>query len=135
MEPDSNEKILAELQSLRRLARRALVTFLVLFATFVAGSVWDFGSRDGVYASANRALRVMDYDRAIRIAEKIAAEQPQDYVVHDYLGNVYLRSGSLSKAEEAYSRANELYPSEEISKILDSIRKTRTPPAEPTPQP
>jgi len=135
MEPDGNQQILAELRKLRRLTKRGLIAFLVLFATFVAGSVWDFPSRDGVYAEANRALRAMDYDRAIRLAEKIAADQPQDYVVHDYLGNAYLRSGSLAKAEEAYARANELYPSEEISKILDSIRKTRSPPPEPTSPP
>jgi cytochrome c-type biogenesis protein CcmH/NrfG len=125
MKPDINQQILAELQQLRRFSKRALITFLVLFATFVVAGLWR-PSRDGAYTEANKALRAFDYRRATRIAEKIAADHPQDYTVLDYLGNVYLRSGELAKAEEAYSRSNALYPSEDISKTLESIRKTRS---------
>jgi hypothetical protein len=49
---------------------------------------------------------------------------------------VYLRAGELAKAEEAYSRSNALFPSEDISKTLESIRKTRSaqvPPASVSP--
>jgi cytochrome c-type biogenesis protein CcmH/NrfG len=126
MEPDIGQQILAELQTLRRFSKRALLTFLLLFATFVVAALWQSPSREGAYTEANRALRALDYRRAIQIAEKIAAEHPQDYTVLDYLGNVYLRSGDLAKAEDAYSRSNALYPSEEISKTLESIRKTRS---------
>ncbi len=148
MEPDISQQILAELQKLRRFTKRGLITFLVLFTTFVVAAVWQGWSRDGVYGDANRAVRALDYRRAIQLAEKIAAEHPQDYSVLDYLGNVYLRSGDLAKAEEAYSRSDALYPSEESSKTLESIRKSRaaqspspsasptaTPNAQPTPQP
>ena len=125
MEPDISQQILAELQKLRRFTKRGLITFLVLFATFVTAAIWQGRSRDGVYADANRALRALDYRRATQLAEKIAAERPQDYSVLDYLGNVYLRSADLAKAEEAYSRSDALYPSEESSKTLESIRKSR----------
>jgi predicted Zn-dependent protease len=148
MEPDIGRQILAELQLLRRFSKRALITFLVLFATFVVAALWQSPSRDGAYTEANRALRALDYRRAIQLAEKIATEHPQDYTVLDYLGTVYLRSGELAKAEEAYSRSNALYPSEDISKTIESIRKARsarappasvsptgTPNAEPTPKP
>ncbi len=148
MESDINQQILAELQRLRRFAKWGLITFLLIFATFVAASIWHVPSRDGAYAEANRAVRALDYRRAIEIAEKLAADHPQDYTLHDYLGELYLRSGDLEKAEQAYSRSNALYPSEDMSKILDSIRKSRsariplpsaspteTPNAQPTPQP
>jgi cytochrome c-type biogenesis protein CcmH/NrfG len=148
MESDISQQILAELQLLRRFSKRALITFLVLFATFVAAGIWQSPSREGAYTEANKALRALDYRRATQIAEKIAAEHPQDYTVLDYLGNVYLRSGELAKAEETYSRSNALYPSEEIRKTIEAIRKTRsaetapvsisptgTPNAQPTPNP
>jgi cytochrome c-type biogenesis protein CcmH/NrfG len=148
MEPDIGQQILAELQLLRRFSKRALITFLVLFAIFVLGAFWQLPSREGVYTEANRAIRALDYRRAIELAEKVAAEHPYDYTVLDYLGNVYLRSGDLAKAEEAYSRSNALYPSEDTGKTLESIRKSRsallspasvsptgTPNAQPTPKP
>ena len=125
MEPDISQQILAELQKLRRFTKRGLITFLVLFATFVVAALWQGSFRDGVYADANRAMRALDYRRAIQFAEKIAADHPQDYAVYDYLGNLYVRSGDLAKAEEAYSRSNSLNPSEEVSKTIDSIRKSR----------
>ena len=126
MEPDIGQQILAEVQLLRRFSKRALITFLVLFAIFVVGGLWRIPSREGAYTEANKALRALDYPRAIQLAEKIAAEHPQDYEVLDYLGSVYLRAGELAKAEEAYSRSSALFPSEEISKILESIRKSRS---------
>jgi cytochrome c-type biogenesis protein CcmH/NrfG len=103
-----------------------LITFLVVFSIFVVAALWQGRAHEGAYAEANKALRALDYRRAIQIAEKIAAEHPQDYTVLDYLGTVYLRAGELAKAEEAYSRSNALFPSEDISKTLDSIRKTRS---------
>ncbi len=124
MEPDVSQQILAEVQILRRLSKIGLIIFLLLFATFVVVGLWRRAPRDA-YADVNRALRVFDYGRAVEIAEKMATEHPQDYSVYDYLGNVYLRSGDLAKAEKAYSRSNALYPSEEVGTILDSIRKSR----------
>ncbi len=127
MESDVSQQILAELQKLRRFTKRGLITFLVLFATFVVAAVWQGWSREGVYADANRAMRALDYRRAIQVAEKIAAEHPQDYSLFDYLGDLYLRSGDLAKAEEAYSRSNSLNPSEELSKSIETIRNSRVP--------
>jgi cytochrome c-type biogenesis protein CcmH/NrfG len=126
MEPDTSQQIIAELQRIRRFVKWGLITFLVIFSTFVAAAVWQGRSRDDAYTEANRALRAFDYRHAIQIAETIAAEHPQDYTMFDYLGSVYLRAGELAKAEEAYSRSNALFPSEEISKTLESIRKRRS---------
>jgi cytochrome c-type biogenesis protein CcmH/NrfG len=146
MDADISQQILAEVQKLRRFTKRGLITFLVLFATFVAAAIYQGVSRDDAYSEANRALRRLDYHRAIQAAEKIAAEHPQDYSVFDYLGNVYLRTGDLARAEEAYSRSNSLNPSEDLTKTIESIRKSRsarnlsatpsptgTPSAQPTP--
>jgi cytochrome c-type biogenesis protein CcmH/NrfG len=126
MEPDISQQIIAELQRIRRTVKWGLITFLVIFSTFVVAAIWQGRSHDGAYADANRAMRALDYRRAIEIAEKLAADHPQDYTAYDYLGNIYVRSGDLTKAEQAYSRSNTLYPSEEITKILDSIRKSRS---------
>ncbi|MBA3273026.1 MAG: tetratricopeptide repeat protein, partial [Chthoniobacterales bacterium] len=127
MESDVSQQILAELQKLRRFTKRALITVVVLFATFVVAAVWQGWSREGVYADANRATRALDYRRAIQVAEKMAAEHPQDYSLFEYLGDLYLRSGDLAKAEKAYSRSNSLNPSEELSKTIETIRNSRVP--------
>jgi cytochrome c-type biogenesis protein CcmH/NrfG len=149
MEPDINQQIIAELQRIRRSVKWGLITFLVIFSTFVAAAIWQGRSRDTAYTEANRAVRALDYRRAADIVERLAAEHPQDYTAFDYLGDVYLRAGDLAKAEEAYSRSDALYPTEESRKILESIRKRRqahdsatpaasptgSPSAQPTPQP
>jgi predicted Zn-dependent protease len=132
---------------LRRLTKRGLITFLVLFAFFVAAAFW-VPRREGAYADANTAFRALDYRRAAQLAEKLATDHPQDHSLHKYLGNIYLHSGDLEKAEEAYSRSYALYPSEETSEILAAIRKvrseqtssptaapSRSPDAQPTPPP
>jgi cytochrome c-type biogenesis protein CcmH/NrfG len=146
MDADISQQILGELQQLRRFTKRGLIIFLVLFATFVAAAIYQGVSRDDAYSEANRAVRRLDYHRAIQLAEKIASEHPQDYAVFDYLGNLYLRTGDLAKAEDAYSRSNSLNPSGDLSKTIESIRKSRaardvsatssptgTPNAQPTP--
>jgi cytochrome c-type biogenesis protein CcmH/NrfG len=136
MDADISQQILAELQKLRRFTKRGLITFLVLFATFVAAAIYQGISRDDAYSEANRAVRRLDYHRAIQLAEKIASEHPGDYAVFDYLGNLYLRTGDLAKAEEAYSRSNSLNPSADLSKTIESIRKSRAarnPSATPSP--
>jgi uncharacterized protein HemY len=125
MEPDLNQQILTELQHLRRLTKRGLIAFLVLFPILFA-AVIRVPRPEGAYADVNTAMRALDYRRAVSLAEKIAAAHPQDYSLHSYLGNVYLRSGDLPKAEEAYARSYALYPSEETSKILAAIRNARS---------
>ncbi len=139
MEPDVNQQILAELRNLQRVMKRGLITLVVLFAIFVVAAIWT-PRREGAYADVNTAIRALDYHRGVQLAEKIAADHPQDYSLQNYLGNVYLRSGDLANAEEAYSRSYALYPSEETGKILTAIRKARSgqnvsPDAQPTPQP
>ncbi|SRR6266540_119810 len=126
MEQDHlNQQILAELQSLRRLIKRGLIAFLVLFPIlFVA--VIRVPHPEGEYANVNAAMRALDYDRAESLAQKLVDDHPQDYSLLNYLGNVYLRAGDLTKAEEVYSRSYAMYPSEETRKILDAIRKRRS---------
>jgi len=126
MEQDHlNEQILAELQSLRRLIKRGLIAFLILFPIlFVA--VIRVPRPEGEYVRVNAAMRALDYDRAESLAQKLVDDHPQDYSLLNYLGNVYLRAGDLTKAEEVYSRSYAMYPSEETRKILDAIRKRRS---------
>ena len=125
MEPDANLQILAELQSLRRLFKRGLIAFLILF-TVLFMAVIRVPRPEGEFAKANSAMRALDYDRAESLAEKLVDGHPQDYSLLNYLGSVYLRAGDLTRAEEVYSRSYAMYPSEETRKTLDAIRKRRS---------
>jgi predicted Zn-dependent protease len=68
----------------------------------------------------------MDYARAAMIVEPLVAQHPNDYWLRSYLGDIYLRAGDLTKAEQAYRHSQALFPSEETRKILDAIRKARS---------
>lgn len=124
-DPDSNQQVLEELRRLRRLVRRASITGLVILGLFVGPMLWQV-ARENPYDDVNRALRAADYREATQIAEKMAAARPRDFSTHEYLGNIYLRSGDLEKAEEAYARAYALYAAVETKTILEQIRKTRS---------
>ncbi len=105
--------------------KRGLIAFLILFPIlFVA--VIRVPRPEGEYVRVNAAMRALDYDRAESLAQKLVDDHPQDYSLLNYLGNVYLRAGDLTKAEEVYSRSYAMYPSEETRKILDAIRKRRS---------
>jgi predicted Zn-dependent protease len=123
MEPDINQQILAELKGLRRLTRRTSITALVLFALFIAASVWRIPSHEDPFAQATAAMKASDYKKALNIVEPLAVQHPENYYHHEYLGTIYLALGKPAKAEEEYSKAYALYPSESLANMLAAVRK------------
>jgi len=76
---------------------------------------------------------LIDYDRALQLAKTIAAEHPNDYYAHEYLGDIYLARGDLANAEAEYSRAYDLSPPQVMDAKLRDVRKRRG--IEPAPAP
>ena len=116
---------------MRRLNKRAWVIALILFTAFIALiTLFRLPFKAGdPYSEVATAMRAGDYRRAIETAERIAVDHPQDYQMQEYLGGIYLMAGEMAKAEEAYSRAYALYPSESIKKTLSTIQKQRASPS------
>lgn len=75
------------------------------------------------WAGIESALDRGENQRALSIARGFAARQPNFHYSHACLGSVYVAAGDFTNAETAYSRAVELYPSEENEKALAAIRK------------
>lgn len=123
MEPDVNQEILAELKGVRRLIRRWAITALVLFVLFFAASLWRVPSQNDPYARATAAMKASDYPKALSIVEPLAIAHPENYYHHEYLGTIYLALGKPTKAEEEYSKAYALYPSESLANMVATLRK------------
>jgi cytochrome c-type biogenesis protein CcmH/NrfG len=129
MDNDINQKILEELQRLRKAFQwGSAVSVLALVAVFV----WAFSlvhSRQASQASpwtdVSAAIRQYDYPRALKLTEHLAAAHPDDYYPHYYLGYIYLQMDDLVHAEEQYSRAYELWPSENMHKYVEMVKKRR----------
>ena len=123
MEPEVNQQILAELKGVRRLIRRWAIVVLVLLILDLAAAVWRVPSQNDPYARATAAMKASDYPKALRIVEPLAVAHPENYYHHEYLGTVYLALGKPAKAEEEYSKAYALYPSESLATMLAAVRK------------
>ena len=72
-----------------------------------------------------RGRQRRDYPKALKLARQLAAAHPDDYYPHWYLGYIYVEMGDLARAESEYSRAYELWPSEELQKKLEAVKKRR----------
>jgi predicted Zn-dependent protease len=123
MEPDVNQQILAEVRGVRRLIRRWAIAALVLFVLFLAASVWRVPSQSDPYAKATAAMKASDYSKALSIVEPLAVAHPENYYHHEYLGTIYLALGNPAKAEEEYSKAYALYPSESLANMVATVRE------------
>jgi predicted Zn-dependent protease len=123
MDSEIDEQILSEVKGLRRQTRVASITALVLFALFIAASVWRIPSQDDPYSRATAAMKASDYKKALSIVEPLDIQHPENYYHHEYLGTIYLALGKPAKAEEEYSKAYALYPSESLANMLAAVRK------------
>ena len=72
-----------------------------------------------------QAMRRYDYNTALRAAQAIVAEHPNDYYSHEYLGDIYRTMDNLPNAEFEYSRAKDLAPPQAIQTKLDDIQRRR----------
>jgi cytochrome c-type biogenesis protein CcmH/NrfG len=59
----------------------------------------------------------------LTLAQANVARQPSDYYGHSYLGIIYLAIGDVTNSEAEYSRAYQLFPSEDNEKSLSAVRK------------
>ncbi len=121
MDSDINQQILDELRKLRKANQLGMMIALGLSVALCA---WIYSREaDNPWRDVSLAMRQSDYQKALKVAEKLATEHPSDYYAHEYLGNIYLALGDAVHAEAEYSRAYGLLPSEDMQKKLDAVRK------------
>ncbi len=92
---------------------------------YVAGKakVQRAKSQPDSWGVVRSAMDQFDYDKAYDVAQRIAARYPSNYFGHTYLGSISIATGRFQDAERHYSRAYELFPSEENEKTLFAVRK------------
>ncbi len=64
-----------------------------------------------------------DFSAALSMAQALTARQPDYYYGHAFLGSIYLAMGDVTNSEAQYSRAYQLFPSEDGAKDLAAVRK------------
>ena len=123
MSEDINQAILAELRKLKRVSC-ALLVFLILgtLPSFYSAFKRDYSRADS-WDRVTTMVRRQDFPAALSMAQSLVACQPDYYYGHAYLGAIYLAMGDVTNAETQYTRAYELFPSEEVEKDLAAIRK------------
>jgi tetratricopeptide (TPR) repeat protein len=123
MGEDINAEILAELRKLKRVFYIILIFIIVgALPAFYAGLTRPSTSADS-WERARTAMSRQDFPAALAMAQALVARQPNYYYGHTYLGFVYLAMGDVTNSEAEYSRAYELFPSEDNQKDLAAVRK------------
>ena len=123
MSEDINQEILAELRKLKRVFYLILVFIVVgSVPAFYAGFKRGLSTPDS-WDQVTTAMRHQDFRAALSLGRALVASQPNYYYGHAYLGAIYLALGDVTNAEAKYSRAYELFPSEESEKDLAAVRK------------
>ena len=122
MSEDINSEILKELRRSRRFNQTVWVVIGVIALLSVV-----FHKRpvapDHSWTAVQTAVKQLDYSRALTMAQAIVARQPSDYYGHSYLGFIYLAMGDVTNSEAEYSRAYQLFSSEDNEKSLSAVRK------------
>lgn len=133
MNDDVGKEILEEL---RKQTRYAIITSLipiVLLALLVVFYL-PFGGKESlrsklVYGSeaswgnVRYACDCAEYEKALAMTQELVEKAPDYYYGYGYLGLIYQAMGDLTKAEENYAKAYELFPLEENKESLDAVRK------------
>ena len=127
MSEDINQEILVELRKIRTISRR--LCYLIGFFIIVCMVVPFL--RDGQrqtshsysWTQVTAALEQGDTQKALSIAKWLVIRQPDYPYGHACLGYVYLTINNLPSALNEYSRAYQLFPSEDAQKDLDAVRK------------
>jgi cytochrome c-type biogenesis protein CcmH/NrfG len=127
MSDDINQEVLAELRKMRTVSRRIfyLVLLLLIAAvlSFPVSRRLRTSSLQDSWERVTTAMREQDFPQALSVAQTLVAREPGHYYGHAYLGAIYLATGDVANAEAEYSRAYDLFPSEENEKALTAIRK------------
>jgi cytochrome c-type biogenesis protein CcmH/NrfG len=123
MSEDINAEILAELRKLKRVFYIILIfIFVGSLPAFYAGFIRGSMSGDS-WERVRTAMSRQDFPAALAMAETLSARQPDYYYGHSFLGAIYLAMGDVTNSEAQYSRAYQLFPSEDGAKDLAGVRK------------
>ena len=122
MSEDINQEILKELQKSRR-SNQVLTAVIAIVLLLVTISHQKPAESDHSWTAVQTAAKRLDYSRALTMAQANVARQPSDYYGHSYLGYIYLAMGDVTNSEAEYSRAYQLFPSEDNEKSLAAVRK------------
>jgi len=132
MNENIDQQILAELRKLRQSSVFACyfaVGVLIAGVVFIAivrhdkqNAVQSTG-QTRVWDDVSAAVHRQDFPRALSLAESIVARNTNDYYGYEYLGYIYMEMGDPTKAETQYSRAYELWPSENNQKNLAAVQR------------
>jgi cytochrome c-type biogenesis protein CcmH/NrfG len=123
MSEDINAEILAELRKLKRVFYIILVfIFVGSLPAFYAAFTRPSTSGDS-WARVRTAMDHQDFSAALSMAQALTARQPDYYYGHEFLGSIYLAMGDVTNSEAQYSRAYQLFPSEDGAKDLAGVRK------------
>lgn len=126
MDNDTNQQILEELRKLRKTNQRACA---VAVLALIAVCVWAFirlpPRQANPWTDVATAMHRYDYQTALKLTQDLVSAHPDDSYGHGYLGYIFFEMGDLTHAEAEYSRAYELWPSEEMQKKLEAVRKRR----------
>jgi tetratricopeptide (TPR) repeat protein len=129
MDNDISQQILKEVRSLRRAFQWGTAASLVVLVLVFGWAAWLIHSRRASEASPWTPIKVAmaqyDYPKALKLAQQLAVAHPNDYWSHYYLGWIYVEMGDLARGEAEYSRAYELWPSEDMQKRLEAVRKRK----------
>ncbi|HUI08186.1 MAG TPA: hypothetical protein VL486_14395 [Verrucomicrobiae bacterium] len=129
MDNDINQKILVELQKLRKTIQWTSVISVLVLVAICIGAVAFVRSRQASqanpWADVTAAMHQYDYPKALKLAQQLAAAHPDDYYSHYYLGWIYVEMGDLAQGDAEYARAYQLWPSEDMQKRLEAVRKRR----------
>jgi tetratricopeptide (TPR) repeat protein len=121
------------LQELRKLVRSNYVAAFVSSLLLIC-VIWFFPTRRTVTQQPQQsqgdswsAVRVLedrtDFDKAFAMSQRLVAKYPSDPFGYSHLGNISLATGQLKEAENYYSRAYALFPSDDYEKALRAVRK------------
>ena len=124
MSEDINQEILVELRKIRTIGRRMcylIAVFIILCA--VPGFRYGLSHGSASWEQVTSAMRRQNFPAALSMAQSLVRSQPDSYYGHSYLGYIYLAMDDVTNAEVQYSRAYQLFPSEENEKNLAAVRK------------
>ena len=133
MNDDHAQKVLNEARKIRKI----VVWIFIIFMIYFAMSVYSFihsqlrwrrysSTPDKTSMSWHVVQQLMDtgeFELALTEANKNIEESPDYFRGYKILGHIYLAMRQPGKAEEAFSKAYELFPSEENHKNLEAVQK------------
>lgn len=125
----------ALLRQANRISTTVSIIFGVLLILAVAGSIYLTtvqSKRLGVsykhedsWQDARNLLDKGNFKEGIDMTQRLINKNPDYYYGYAVMGSVYHELGDMNKAEQYYSKAFDLFPTEDNEKTLKAIRKSK----------